>query len=258
MDTTHRLLGTAVLLTTVTLGASACSGSDAKATAATPATTGNAPSAPQAPSGAQGTVSGSRMADQATADLMSASSVHITGIALNPSDYIQESIDLRVLPGKGCTGTFATLGSNKPEQLLVIGGTVWVRPSAACWQAMNIPSLKPIEGKYLRSPVPGPQDAAVSSACDLRTELADWRSTAGITQGAATTLDGQKVVPLSDANGTVDVTDTAVPQIVQMTLSAGSGSGGGTMVFSGYNATAAVLTAPPANKTVAFPTAGSN
>ncbi len=251
MNTTSRALGAAVLLSVVTLGAVACSSGTAKPTAAaTTATASTAPTAPPSPSGPLGTLSGSQIAGKATADLLAASSVHVTGLAADSgADNMQMSIDLRVLPGKGCTGTFSTLGSNAPVQLLVIGSTVWVHPSTAFWQTMPS-SLKSLEGKYLQSPNPSTGEAAISIACNLRTELNNWQSAGVVTKGAVTTLNGQKVVPLSNTDGTVDVTDTTAPRIVQVALGAGAGY---TTTYSGYNATPAVLTAPPAGETMTFP-----
>jgi len=252
MNTTYRALSAVALLSAVTLGTGACSGGAAKPTAVAPAATATAsttPTAPPVPSGPLGPLSGSQIAGKATAGLLAASSVHVTGLAADAAeDNMQMSIDLRVLPGKGYTGTFSTLGSNVPERLLVIGSTVWVLPSTAFWQ--STPSLRSLEGKYLQNPNPSTGEAAVSIACDLRAELNNWQSTAAITKGAATTLDGQKVVPLTNTNGTVDVTDTAAPRIVQIALSNDNGS---TMTFSGYDATPAVLTAPPASETMSFP-----
>ena len=250
MNSTSRALGAAVLLSAVTLGAGACSSGTAKPTAAaTTATASTALTAPPSPSGPLGTLSGSRIAGKATADLLAASSVHIVGTVVDPSaDNMQMSIDLRVLPGRGCTGTFSTLGSNAPQQLLVIGSTVWILPGAAFWVEMS--SLKSLEGKYLQSPNPSTGEADISTACDLRAELNNWQSAGVVTKGAVTTLDGQKVVPLSNSNGTVDVTDTAAPRIVQIALGA---SVGYPTTLSGYNVTPADLIAPPASKTISFP-----
>lgn len=65
-----------------------------------------------------------------------------------------------------------------------------------------------------------------------------------------TTVAGQQVLPVTDKTkgGTMDVTDSATPQIVQITNTTGQGGSTGQIKFEvGKQVT---LTAPPASQTV--------
>jgi hypothetical protein len=128
-----------------------------------------------------------------------------------------------------------------------------MKPDATFWQkegGSDPAALQLLQGKYIEGSTTGNGLGAMSSLCNLTTTLA---SSAGdmstAIKGPDTTVDGQKAVILRDPSkgGTVTVSDTALPEILQV-VSTGSG-GAGTLNFSDFNAPV-TLTPPPSSETI--------
>jgi hypothetical protein len=86
--------------------------------------------------------------------------------------------------------------------------------------------------------------------CDVNQMTKSFTDTGTLVKGKVTTLAGQQVLPVTDKSkgGTMDVTDSATPQIVQITNTTGQGGSTGQIKFDvGKQVT---LTPPPASQSV--------
>jgi hypothetical protein len=208
------------------------------------------PSAAASPLGPLAQLSAGAIAKQAVVDTTAASVIHLTGLGVATSHSMQVAVDLQVIPAKGCTGTFTVLGSNAPEELLVIGSNIWVKPSAAYWKHWNIPTdfVQKVSGKYLQDTMPGNGDATAAVLCDVRSLMGTWSgSDSDIAKGAITTLGGQQVLALQTSYGTVEVTNSVRPKIVQIAMNQ---AGGSAIKFNSETDPTLVLNPPPTSETL--------
>jgi hypothetical protein len=133
----------------------------------------------------------------------------------------------------------------------VIGKTIYFNGDDAFWKA-NAGSaadamVKLVAGRYVKITSSG-STGLLTERCDLSRSLGGI-TVSGTTKGKLTTLDGVKVLPLTQAgNGTVWVTDTGKPEIVKIAFPAGSDGLSGTLTIS--TGAPVSLTAPPASKVV--------
>jgi hypothetical protein len=115
-------------------------------------------------------------------------------------------------------------------------------------QSLSAAALSQLSGKWLK--VQQSSTRNWSSFCSL----SGWvRQMSGhyaeMTKGKITTVDGQRVVALhqTGVTGTVDISDTAKPEILKAAVSKGSITG--TFTFSDYGVPT-TITPPPASKTL--------
>jgi hypothetical protein len=178
-------------------------------------------------------------ASKAAAD--GASSAHVSGSIVTGGGSIGLDLSLSSTGGRGQL-SLGGLGF----ELIETGATVYIKGSAALYRHIaGAEAAKLLQGRWLKAPSSAPEFASIASLTNLHglidATLADHGT---LTKLATTTVDGQKVVGLRDvANGeTIYVATVGKPYPVQVTR---TGSGGGTVHFSSWNAP--VTIAAPAN-----------
>ena len=182
---------------------------------------------------------------KALGDLKSAPSFGISGTTVDGQGGL-ESMRLEFKHGTGCEGT-VSWGSKGSLYLVVIGGTAWEKPDNAYWKTYEGTSaahvIALIGGRYLKGSASDSYFAALAQLCD--TFASSFEVPKGVVKEAATTVDGQRVVPLTDKKGTMDVTDTSSPRILRMT-----GTNAGISTGLSFTYSLVSLTAPPAGQTI--------
>lgn len=247
MATVRRLAPGALLVTALAIGTAACGASGST----------HPPAASLSPQAASDPLAGwtaERIVQQAQADTVAAPYVRVTGNVSSSGQQI--AFDLTMVAGTGCRGSVTEHGVGS-FTLVSLGTTVWVKPDAQFYKseigqnpnAQLAATL--LAGKYLEDHS-GSGLGSLASMCSLRSMLGSASQSsaddAGTTKAGTATIDGQRAAELVNAkqHGTAYVTDTAKPEILQITV---GGSGGGSLSFS-YYATAPAITAPPASDSI--------
>lgn len=196
-------------------------------------------------------MSAKQVVAKAVSDLKSASSFTMTG-QINQSGGTLD-VNLGFVKGKGCAGTVSR-GDKGSIAIVVIGNTAWMKPSdkflrsTAGSQAATVIAL--LKGRYLKGTTSDSTVASLTTVCNVNQMSKGFTKTGPLTKGKVTTVGGAQVLPITDKTkgGTLDVTDSATPQIVQITNNRGHGGSTGQIKFDvGKQVT---LTAPPASQTV--------
>jgi hypothetical protein len=182
---------------------------------------------------------------KALGDLKSAPSFGISGTTVDGQGVL-ESMRLEYKHGTGCEGT-VSWGNKGSLYLVVIGGTAWEKPDNAYWKTYEGTSaahvIALIGGRYLKGSASDSYFAALAQLCD--TFASSFEVPKDLVKEAATTVDGQRVVPLTDKKGTTDVTDTSSPRILRVT-----GTNAGISTGLSFTYSLVSLTAPPAGQTI--------
>lgn len=179
-------------------------------------------------------------ATKAAAD--SASSVHVSGSLVSNGTPITLDIDL--IAGKGGRGQLSQNGLS--FELIQVGGTVYIKGSSGFYSRIGgKAAAQLLEGKWLKAAASTADFASISQLTNLH-ELVDQTLAdhGTLTKEPTTTVDGQKVVGLTDKSkgGTLYVAASGKPYPVQISK---NGSGSGTITFGRWNE--AVTLAAPAN-----------
>jgi hypothetical protein len=193
--------------------------------------------------------SGSQIASQAINDLKSAPSFTIKGTIIQTGSTL--GVNLAYKAGEGCQGTVTQAGKGS-FYLVVIGSTAWLKPDDAFWRsyagsnASQVIAL--LGGRYLKGTTSNSNTAQFATLCNSKSLVASMTLPTNVAKGKVTTLNGQQVVPLTDTSkgSTMYVTDTSMPQIVQI-VGTKPGNSGKVAFVVGAPVT---LTAPPASETV--------
>ena len=195
---------------------------------------------------------GSTIMARAYANLKAASTVTMTGnlIDVGPG-YPVADVDLGLRPGQGCAGT-VDYGSKGSIKLVVVDGTVYYDPDTAFWDANAGGDAQAatnlFNSRYIEVPESDSNGKPIAALCDISSDIGSLQ-TGSVTVGKVTTLDGVRVLPLTDSSGAVvDVSDTGKLQVVQITDPPQSGSDqpSGTLTFKvGAPVT---LTPPPSSQ----------
>jgi hypothetical protein len=196
-------------------------------------------------------MSAKQVVAKAVADLGAAKSFTMKGDVVQSGQTL--GIDLGYLKGKGCSGTVSE-GDKGSITLVVIGTTAWVKPSdeflksTAGSQASAAIAL--LNGRYLKGSTSDSTVASLTTVCDVNQMTSSFTQTGTLVKGKVTTVGGQQVLPITDKTkgGTMNVTNTATPQIVSITNATGAGGSSGQLAF-GVGAPV-TLTPPPASQTV--------
>lgn len=156
------------------------------------------------------------------------------------------TVDFTIIYGKGCEGTMSESGQGSFKGVYN-GKTAWVDGSKLFWQTSLPAAASVLAGKYIKTTSKQLTDA-VTSFCDLKTLLGGGGIPPGGMIESHTTIDGKPVVELKDTGDQAGmyISDTRRPAILKVV---DPGSGGGTMTFTRYDATAA-LTYPPASDVI--------
>jgi hypothetical protein len=245
--TVIRLAGMAALAGVSGLLVSACaSGATAPSAAATLATI-STPADPLA------SLSADQVLLKTLANIKTASTVQMTGtFSDSGTNY---TLDLGLKPGHGCSGTIA-MGSQGSFKLVVIGKTVYFNPDDKFWKAQAGATdaatvIGVIRERYIKSSTTDKDMASFTSLCDVSKTIGSVTGSGSgtDTKGKPVTLDGARVLPLTDSSGDlVDVTDTSRPELVTISVPK-DGTTGATKLDFAVGAPV-TLTAPPASQVI--------
>lgn len=169
--------------------------------------------------------------------------MHVSGSIVSGSTPI--TLDMNLLAGKGGRGQLSENGLS--FELIQVGRTVYIKGSPAFYKHIGgSAAAQLLQGKWLKAPASNSDFASLSQLTDLRQLVDQTLESHGgtLTKTATTTIDGQKVVGITDKSkgGTLYVAATGQPYPVQITK---TGSSGGKITFDRWNA--AVGIAAPAN-----------
>lgn len=196
-------------------------------------------------------MSAKQVVSKAVTDLKAASGFTMVGNVNKSGQAL--GINLGYVRGKGCAGSVSE-GDKGSVAIVVIGNTAWMKPSdkflrssAGSQAAAAIALLK---GRYLKGKTSDAAVASLTTVCDVNQMTKSFGDTGALVKGKVTTLAGRQVLPITEKakGGTMDVTDSATPQIVQITNTSGQAGSTGQIKFDvGKQVT---LTPPPASQTV--------
>ncbi len=220
----HRRLGPAALSALLVLALAACGGSGG---------------------GSSNGIS-SKSPDQivaaATSAVATVKSVHVAGtVAASGSQKV--TLNLSLVNGKGGKGSMTQNGLG--FQIVAVGPEVYINGSAAFWRAFaGAAAAQLLSGKWLKAPASG-QLSSLATLTNAQKLFSQLLSSHGkLAKGKTTTIQGQKVVGVTDTTngGTLYVAATGKPYPIELTK---SGTTGGQIVFDRFNQPVALT--PPAN-----------
>jgi hypothetical protein len=170
--------------------------------------------------------------------------------SMNESDG-RATVHLDYKHGTGCKGTIAVAGQGSFD-LTVIGQTAWVKPDDTFWRTYAgsnaAQAIALFHDRYLKGSTSNANVASLTKLCDVNSLVSQLGVPTDVTKGKVTTVNGQQVVPLTDKakGGTLYVTDTSNPQVVQI-VNTTAGNSGKVNFTVGNPVT---LTAPPASQSI--------
>ena len=172
-----------------------------------------------------------------------ASTVHVSGSILSSRSPI--TLDLLLASGKGGRGRLSENGLS--FELIELYGTVYIKGSPAFYRSHRGPAATQLlQGKWLKAPASTGSLASLSSLTNLRPLVdAVLSGHRALTKGTSTTVNGQKVIGLTDSSkgGTLYVATTGPPYPIEITSTPSSGAGSGRVLFDHWNSPV-TLTAP--------------
>jgi hypothetical protein len=179
-------------------------------------------------------------ASKAAAD--SATSVHVVSKASQGPLSLTSNLDLASNGGRGQVS-----GLGLAYEVIRVGNTLYVKGNSAFYTRLSATTgLHLPQGVWLKAPASGGKLAQLASFTEMSGELGRLlSSTAPITKGTTTTVNGQKAIELKMTaklfSGSLFIATTGKPYPIEL-LKHGRESGQTT--FSGWNAPVS-LTAPP-------------
>ena len=169
-------------------------------------------------------------ATKAAAD--SASAVHVSGSMVSGGAPI--NLDLSLVAGKGGRGRISENGLS--FELVQLNGTAYISGSPAFYSHFAGPAASQLlQGKWLKASATTGSLASLASLTDLRKLLdAALAKHGSLTRGSTTTVNGQRVVGVTDATqgGTLYVATQGQPYPIQISK---NGAGGGKITFEEWN-----------------------
>jgi hypothetical protein len=179
----------------------------------------------------------------------SARTVHVAGSFVDSG--VPTSLDLRLVAGKGGTGSMAENGLS--FKMIVLDGTLYLNASDAFWKHYaGTAAAQLFHDKWLKAPTSG-QFASLAQLLDLQTLFKQLAAAHGaISKGAESTIDGQKAIALQDASKGSKLYVATTGRPYPLAITPGSGQKG-ELSFDGYDQPVS-LTAPAG--AIAFPTSG--
>jgi len=176
----------------------------------------------------------------ASSALEAVQTVHISGSVANGNTPL--TLDLSLVTGKGATGSMSDGGLS--FQIIGLDQTVYINGSPAFWRHFGgSVAAALLTGKWLKAPETG-QFASLAEITDLNRLISELLASHGtLTKGPTTTVNGQKVIAVSDATrgGTLYVATTGKPYPIQISK---PGPQGGQIAFDRFNQPVS-LTPPP-------------
>jgi hypothetical protein len=188
--------------------------------------------------------SASQIVTTAANALRTVSSVHVAG---NVSEGASGTLglDLRLVPGKGATGTMTQNGSS--VRLVILGQQVYLNGGAAFWRkAAGATVAQKLAGHWIKGP--SAQFGGLADELTVNELLKGLLDNhGGLVKGGSTTVGGRRAVSVVDHSkgGTLDVAATGTPYPLQLS---NSGADGGKVTFGDFNAPVS-LTAPAGAQT---------
>jgi hypothetical protein len=172
----------------------------------------------------------------------SASTVHVSGSLVSGGTPI--TLDMRLIAGKGGHGRLSQNGLS--FELIQVGATVYIKGSSAFYKHLGgTAAAQLLQGKWLKASASSSDFASIGQLTNLHQMVNQTLADHGeLIKGATTTVNGQKVVAISDKSkgGTLYVATTGKPYPVEISK---DGSGSGTITFDSWNQPVAL--AAPAN-----------
>jgi hypothetical protein len=169
-----------------------------------------------------------------------ATSVHVSGSLVSGGSPI--TLDMYLLANKGGRGKLSENGLS--FELIQIHGTVFIKGSAAFDRHVaGATAAQLLQGRWLKAQADTGNLASLGSLTNLRQLLDATLGAHGpLVKGATTTVDGRKVLAVTDTSqgGTLYVAATGPPYPIEVTK---SGTGAGKIVFDHWNGPVSV-TAP--------------
>jgi hypothetical protein len=161
--------------------------------------------------------------------------------------------------GKGCAMT-ENMGSKGNATIIYIGQTMWMKADAAFWKSQaggagSSPDMTMYAGKYVQIPASAGSGPALSgrtcNASEMTSSSSQFPLLTDAVKGALTTVNGQRVYPLTDKakDESMYVTDAAAPQIIKMV----STKPGNDFQLSITDGIPKSITTPPASETATMP-----
>jgi hypothetical protein len=151
-----------------------------------------------------------------------AMAVHVAGSGPSANAL---SFDLNLVTGKGGRGQLSTNGATL--ELVRVPGTVYIKGSPAFYRQFGAAAAQRLQGRWLRAPASSRSVASLVTLTDSH-KLVDSALTghgSSLKKGATTTINGHKVVGITDASngGTLYVATTGKAYPIEIQK---SGSGG--------------------------------
>jgi hypothetical protein len=228
MQHVRHALSAAVIAAVVAVGMAAC-GSSPKSTASSDPLAG---------------LTAGQITERALADMNNAASMRFAGSGRDSGKAM--ALALTLVRGHGCQGSITLQGSEL--RLIDNGKSLWMLPSDAFYkmEGINATAISLVSGKWLK--VQKSYFSGLSYYCSLSDVVHGMTGQyAEMTKGTPTTVDGQRVVTIHQTgyNGTVYISDTAKPEMLELHVTKGSTTG--TFTFSDFGEPA-IITPPPASK----------
>ncbi len=173
-----------------------------------------------------------------------ASSVHVKGSIVGSGSPI--TFNLYLVGSRGGRGQVSQNGLS--FEVIRIHGTVFIKGSTAFYRHVaGATAAQLLQGRWLKAPASSGGLASLASLTDLRQLLNTTLAAHGaLVKGANTTVDGRKVLGLTDTakGGTLYVATTGPPYPIELTA---GGAKAARIVFDDWNAIVAVTPPAPAN-----------
>lgn len=199
--------------------------------------------------GSSSSSSGNGVADKSADEIVAATKVaadaatsaHVAGSIVSSGSPI--TLNMELAAGKGGRGQLSENGLS--FALIAVDGTVYIKGSPAFYKHIGgTAAAQLLQGKWLKAPANSSDFASLGQLTDLRQLIDTTLANHGkLTKGATKTVNGQKVVAVTDTSkgGTLYVAATGEPFPVEITK---EGAGGGKINFDRWNKPV-TLTPPP-------------
>lgn len=168
-------------------------------------------------------------------------SVHVSGSIVSSGEPI--TLDLDLVSGKGGVGNMSLQGLG--FRLIVVNNFVYINASSGFWKKFgNAAAAALLQGKWLKAPATSGSFGSLAGLLNLHNLLSAMLASHGtLTKAATTTVEGHKVIGVTDTTngGVLYVATTGEPYPIELSK---SGSSGGHVLFGRFNETVALV--PPA------------
>ena len=194
-------------------------------------------------------MSAKQVLTKAVGNLKAAPTFGLSGnVSETGGDY---TLNLDYKRAAGCTGKITQAGKGS-FTLVVIGTTAWVQPDDTFWRTYAGSNAQQaialFHGRYLKGSTTNSNVASLTKLCDVNSLASQLSLPTDVVKGKVTTVGGRQVMPLTDKakGGTLYVTDTSSPQVVELVNTTAGNSGKVTFTM-GQPVT---LIAPPASESI--------